>query len=192
MGGRSPDARSTRAFGVPPTAPASGRDHPLCLSALAQSPEVVIWGDMITDEYLLAVVPPAMERARHGPEAWEEARRELVERFEALETARAHYRACVIAHYIGFLSVNEPEEQLRWNQVALGHADRADPNEVASFMPSLYGSVGAALRARGEHHDALGWYERAAAHLDALEPGPYADKLRTQIHDSIAALRDGR
>lgn len=132
-----------------------------------------------------------MERARHGPEAWEAARRELGELFDEQATAGAHYRACVIAHYIGFLSVNEPEEQLRWNRVALDHADRADQQEVASFMPSLCGSVGAALRARGHDQDALMWYERAAAHLDALEPGPYADKLTAQIHDSIAALRDG-
>ena len=146
---------------------------------------------MITDEYLLALVPPAMERAREGPAEWERARIDLSSAFEVNLVEGNHYRACVIAHYVGFLSVNDPDEQLRWNRRALEHAELAERSDVASFMPSLFASVGAARRARGEPMEALAAYERAAAHIDALAGGAYGEKIRVQIDDVIKVLRDG-
>lgn len=130
-----------------------------------------------------------MTKAQGGGDAWEQARRELVDAFAHQERAGQHYRAAVIAHYVGFLSINDGAEQLRWHQAAWEHAQLADQAEVASFLPSLLASVGASHLAGGDRTTALEWYERAASNLDALGDDDYGTKIRQQILKQVDDLR---
>lgn len=130
-----------------------------------------------------------MARAQAGSEAREAARADLIEAFDDQERSSQHYRAAVIAHYVGFLSVTDPADQLRWHQTALGHAELADPTVVGGFMPSLLASVGGSIASLGDRTTALDWYERAADQLDALQDDDYGQRLRQQILDRLAELR---
>ena len=144
---------------------------------------------MIDDEVLQGLVPPLMQKAHEGPEAWEEARAELVREFEARASGGEAYRCCVIAHYIALLT-HDAGERLAWNMAALAQAEQADPDRVRSFLPSLNASVGACHFQRGDHGAAREWYERAREHLDALPDTPYGEKVRSGVLSALDALRD--
>jgi hypothetical protein len=91
---------------------------------------------VIEDEVLVALVPPRMQKAQEGPEAWDEARSELVAEFDKRLCRNEAYRCCVIAHYVALLTV-DAEERLAWNKTALAQSEKADPDQVRSFLPSL-------------------------------------------------------
>jgi hypothetical protein len=143
---------------------------------------------VITDEYLLSVVPPTMASAQEGPAAWEAARALLIAAFDDQERSSHHYRAAVIAHYVGFLSISDPADQLRWHQAALAHAELAEPLDVAGFMPSLLASVGGSYANLGERAAALDWYQQAAGRLDELKDDDYGLRLRQQILGRLSEL----
>ena len=56
---------------------------------------------------------------------------------EAWSLATDDHGRCIAAHYVAHLE-DDPGEALRWNLRALEHAERADQNLVAEFLPSLY------------------------------------------------------
>ena len=145
---------------------------------------------VITDKVLRELVPPAMEKARGGADAAADARAELIDAYDAQAAAGNHYRACVLAHYVATMSVSEPDEQMRWNRLALDHAAGAEPADVAGFMPSLLGSIGASALAVGDRTSALAYYERAATHLEALTDDDYGRMVRSRIETQLQGLRD--
>ena len=92
---------------------------------------------------------------------------------QAWEIATDDYDACIAAHYVARHQAN-PEETLRWNQIALeraeaDHADRADRSDradqydrVGEFFPSLYLALGRAHEVLGHQAEAQQSYDRAA------------------------------
>jgi hypothetical protein len=72
---------------------------------------------------------------------------------------------------------------------ALEHADRANPQDVAGFMPSLLASIGRCHFDRHDHAEALRWYERAESRLSDLDATPYGDRVREGIESHLATLR---
>lgn len=156
------------------------------------SPHVQLLGEnLIEDEVLVALVPPLMQRAQEGPEAWESARTALVGEFESRVTRGEAYRCCVIAHYVALLT-RDDAERLAWNRTALAQSEAADPGRVRSFLPSLNASIGASYFDQGDRATALYWYERAHSHVDDLPPTPYGDKLRSGIASRLAALQEAQ
>lgn len=86
---------------------------------------------------------------------------------EAWQLAGDPFEATVAAHYVARY---EPDAQARlhWNRVAFAQAQLANPDAIASFLPSLHVNLGRSYReigdvAQAEHH------LRAAAEL-GLEP----------------------
>ncbi|HKJ38707.1 MAG TPA: tetratricopeptide repeat protein [Anaerolineales bacterium] len=71
------------------------------------------------------------------------------------------YEACVAAHYVARFQEN-PEEILRWNQLALENANAANDDSVRDFYPSLYLNLGSSYEALGNQDKAQEYYTLAA------------------------------
>ncbi|GGZ30136.1 hypothetical protein GCM10010387_24570 [Streptomyces inusitatus] len=104
----------------------------------------------------------------------------------AWEAAEDDYEACVAAHY---LARHQPtaEETLRWNQECLDRADRVGDERVRPFYPSLHGTMGRAWLDLGDAVRARAHFEAAAARLDDLPPGQYAEWLRLCVARGLRA-----
>src|SRR5512139_3746153 len=77
---------------------------------------------------------------------------------QAWDARTDDYEACIAAHYVARLQ-ESAEECLRWNQVALDHANAINDERVKDFYPSLYLALG---RLIGNQREAHRYYELAA------------------------------
>lgn len=103
---------------------------------------------------------------------------------QAWETAADDYEKCVAAHYVARHQPT-PEDTLRWNQECLDRAALVGDERVAGFYPSLHLNL-AKAHADLDHPDqARDHYERSAARLRDLPPGPYTDGLRYAVADGL-------
>ncbi|WP_433530949.1 hypothetical protein ACQPYA_02110 [Micromonospora sp. CA-263727] len=108
--------------------------------------------------------------------------------FEQAWTMRANdYDACVAAHYLARRQ-DDPEDILRWNQVALRHADAVGDSTVAAFYPSLHVGVAMADERLGNTVAARAAFERAAEHVAALPADAYGEQLQTAITEGLRRL----
>lgn len=80
---------------------------------------------------------------------------------QAWHAATDDYERCVAAHYVGHLEA-DPEAALRWHLAALDHAQRADAERVAGFLPSLYVNLGQAYELTGDSAQAERYFRLAA------------------------------
>ena len=71
------------------------------------------------------------------------------------------YEACIAAHYLARYQ-DSPVETLRWNQIALEHADAVNDERVDGFYPSLYLTLGLSLEVLGNRMQAKRFYDLAA------------------------------
>lgn len=115
-------------------------------------------------------------------EGRDDAARDLF--LQAWEVAADDYEKCVAAHYLARHQPT-PEETLRWNQESLDRAALVGDERVAGFYPSLHLNLAKACGELGRTDEARRHYERAAAHIGALPPGPYGDMIRTAIGDGL-------
>lgn len=80
---------------------------------------------------------------------------------QAWELATDDYEACIAAHYVARHQAN-PQETLRWNQIALDRAAAAGTDRVGEFFPSLYVNLGHSHEVLGHQAEAQHYYARAA------------------------------
>jgi hypothetical protein len=80
---------------------------------------------------------------------------------QAWEARQDDYDACVAAHYVARFQ-ESPEESLRWNQIALDHANAVEDESVKDFYPSLYLNLGRAHQCMGNPIEAQRYYDLAA------------------------------
>jgi hypothetical protein len=80
---------------------------------------------------------------------------------QAWEARLDDYDACIAAHYVARFQ-ESPEESLRWNQIALEHANTVNDEKVKDFRPSLYLSLGHAHEILGNQVEAKRYYNLAA------------------------------
>jgi len=80
---------------------------------------------------------------------------------QAWEARTNDYEACIAAHYVARFQ-DSPEETLRWNQVALDHANGVKDGSVREFYPSLYLNMGQSYEALGDMPNAEKYYGLAA------------------------------
>lgn len=71
------------------------------------------------------------------------------------------YEACIAAHYVARFQAT-PEESLRWNQIALKHADMVSDDRAKEFYPSLYLNLGRSHEILGNHVEMQKYYDLAA------------------------------
>ena len=79
------------------------------------------------------------------------------------------YEACIAAHYVARFQ-DSATESLRWNQIALEHAEAVDDERVKEFYPSLYLNLGRSYEVTGNQSEAQRYYDLAAALGVAHQP----------------------
>ncbi|MEP6495342.1 MAG: hypothetical protein ABJF01_21830 [bacterium] len=82
------------------------------------------------------------------------------------------YDACIAAHFVARHQVTL-EETLRWNILAVRHAEAIVDGRAAEFMASLYLNLGDAHAAVGNQPAATVAVETARTHLAALSSDGY-------------------
>ena len=80
---------------------------------------------------------------------------------QAWEARTDDYDACIAAHYVARFQ-DSAEESLRWNQLALNHANAVNDERVKDFYPSLYLSLGRSYELVGNQGEAQRYYGLAA------------------------------
>jgi len=90
---------------------------------------------------------------------------------QAWQAVTDDYEACVAAHYLAGCQAT-PEATLQWHQEALDRANKADPEQVKSFYPSLYVNLGRAHEVLGHEAEARRYYALAAQLGLVHEPDP--------------------
>ncbi len=97
---------------------------------------------------------------------------------QAWEIRSDDYDACIVAHYMARVQSGAPEV-LRWNQVALDHADAvADPERVKAFYPSLHLNLGKSYEDMGNAAEARKFYELAERGAANQPDGRLTDMVR--------------
>jgi len=112
----------------------------------------------------------AAEAAGRGADA-----RALFE--QAWRACRDDFEACIAAHYVARHQAT-PEATFEWNERALRRAEAVGDDRVRAFFPSLYLNYAHSLERLGRIREACDYYGRAAAGLDDLPPGGYAQLVR--------------
>lgn len=95
----------------------------------------------------------------------------------AWDLSRDDYEACISAHYVARHQTT-PEATFEWNEQALHRAEISDDERVRDFFPSLYLNYAHSLEQLGRAREACTYYGLAAAWLDDLPPGGYAELVR--------------
>ncbi|MGP4001170.1 hypothetical protein [Streptomyces sp. 8N706] len=103
---------------------------------------------------------------------------------QAWETAGDDYEACVAAHYLARRQPT-PEQTLHWNQECLNRADLVGDDRVKGFYASLHVNMAKAYASLDEPGKAREHYKLAAAHIDDVPPGQYADWTRLAIAEGL-------
>jgi hypothetical protein len=80
---------------------------------------------------------------------------------QAWEARTDEYEACIAAHYVARFQ-DSAEESLRWNQLALKHANVVNDERVKDFYPSLYLSLGRSYELTDNPGEAQRYYNLAA------------------------------
>ena len=96
---------------------------------------------------------------------------------QAWDASVDDYEACIAAHYVARHQAT-PEAAFEWNERALTRAEAVADDRVRGFFPSLYLNYAHSLEQLGRAADACRYYGLAAARLDDLAPGGYADLVR--------------
>lgn len=93
---------------------------------------------------------------------------------------RDDYDACIAAHFVARHQAT-PEETLRWNALAVHHAERVPDGRAAEFLPSLYLCLGDALANLGRYTEATDAASAGRAHLADVPNGGYRDFVMNGI-----------
>jgi len=93
---------------------------------------------------------------------------------EAWALHRDDYEACIAAHYLARHQTTA-EDTLRWNAVAVHHAEAVADGRVNGFLASLYLNLAESHRVIGDETEAIAAADRARQALVHLPAGGYRD-----------------
>jgi hypothetical protein len=97
------------------------------------------------------------------------------------------FEACIAAHYVARHQPT-PEETLRWNELALSHAERVGDERVRGFYSSLYLNLGYSHEVLGHEAEARRLYALAADHANDLPNDAYAAVVRNGLEGAKQRL----
>jgi hypothetical protein len=108
---------------------------------------------------------------------------------QAWLTRRDDYDACIAAHFVARHQAT-PEETLRWNALAVEHAEKVVDARAVEFMASLYLNLGDALLNVGNHSEARAATTAARDGLAKVPNSGYRNLIETGISRLEARLMD--
>jgi hypothetical protein len=99
---------------------------------------------------------------------------------QAWDLRKDDFDASIAAHY---LARHQPDAEatLKWNALALQHADTLADSRVDALLPSLCLNLGDSLLTVGRVTEARALFERGSAVVAALPAGGYAELVRSGI-----------
>lgn len=100
------------------------------------------------------------------------------------------FEAAIAAHYLARHQPT-PSDKLRWDTLAVEHAERVPDDGANELFPSLYLNLADSLMVEGRIDDARVIARKALAHLDSLPADGYRDLIRTGIDRVQSKLDDG-
>lgn len=114
---------------------------------------------------------------------------------QAWESRRDDYEASIAAHFVARHQAS-PEDTVRWNQLAVDHAEAVHDGRALPLLASLYLNLGESLRVTGQSSPALDAATRGLAALDHLPLDGYRNfvevglqRLKDRLHDSDSFSR---
>ena len=108
---------------------------------------------------------------------------------QAWDARRNDYDAAIAAHYLARHQLS-PHETLRWNSLAVTHAERVADGRTTELFPSLYLNLASSLTALGRLDEARAIIARAKQHLESLRADGYRDFLAHGIDRLKARLEN--
>jgi hypothetical protein len=93
---------------------------------------------------------------------------------QAWSARRDDYDAAIAAHFVARHQAS-PEDTLRWNALAVRHAEAVTDGRAAAFLASLYLNLGDAQANVGDVAAAAAAVRRAAEQLAVVPPGGYRE-----------------
>ncbi|MFT4033859.1 MAG: rRNA adenine methyltransferase [Siphonobacter sp.] len=115
----------------------------------------------------------------HSPE---ESRRLFM---KAWEDANTVLEASCAAHYLARF---EPDNELKWNQIALDKALASDHPDAARFLPSLYLNLGKSHEMLQHWENARIHYRKAQEHLCELIDDGYGQMIKKGIEAALERI----
>jgi hypothetical protein len=106
---------------------------------------------------------------------------------QAWNQATNDWEKCIAAHFVARHQMS-PEATLRWNEECLKRAEAVGDESVSGFYPSLYLNIGHAHEVLGNRDLAVESYEKAAALLGGLPPGPYTDVVIDGVNRGLERM----
>lgn len=107
---------------------------------------------------------------------------------QAWELRQDDVDACVAAHYVA-RHQGTPAETLRWNELALMHANSASGDSVRSFYPSLYLNLGKSYEDLGDTSRARELYEQCKQCIKDVPDSGYGEIVRQGLHNALQRVR---
>jgi len=108
---------------------------------------------------------------------------------QAWDARRNDYDAAIAAHYLARHQLS-PHETLRWNSLAVTHAERVADGRTTELFPSRYLNLASSLTALGRLDEARAIIARAKQHLESLRADGYRDFLAHGIDRLKARLEN--
>jgi hypothetical protein len=93
---------------------------------------------------------------------------------QAWESRRDDYEASIAAHFVARHQPS-PEETLRWNRLALEHAEAVSDDRAKPLLASLQLNLGDSYRLLGQYLEAKVAVTHGLASLEYLPEGGYRD-----------------
>jgi hypothetical protein len=100
---------------------------------------------------------------------------------EAWAARRDNYDACIAAHFLARHQPT-PSDTLRWNALAVRHAEAVLDGRAAVLMASLYLNLGDSYAMIGDFEAAAAAADKGTASLIALPADGYRDFVEMGIH----------
>lgn len=93
---------------------------------------------------------------------------------QAWESRRDDYEASIAAHFVA-RHQSSPEETLRWNRLALEHAEAVSDDRAKPLLASLQLNLGDSYRLLGQYLEAKVAVTQGLSSLEYLPEGGYRD-----------------
>jgi len=115
---------------------------------------------LITDKIPLAKVRYLLERGRtyNSSKVYDKAKELFMEAYQLSDLNKFDRYTIDAAHMMGI--VEKGEESLRWNEIAMNHAEATTEKNAKAWLGSLYNNTGWTYYEMGEYEKALQLFEK--------------------------------